>query len=88
MNYQEHKKKMRALAIGYIEKVGGLANIEEVEACSTRIRLILKDKVDINLELLKGLGAKGVLEKGQKEIHIVIGVESEEIVEEIEKLMK
>lgn len=88
MNDQEHKKRMRELASGYIEKVGGIANIEEVEACSTRLRFVLKEKVDINLEEIKGLGAKGMLEKSQTEIHIVIGVESEEIVEEIEKLME
>lgn len=88
MNYQEHKDRMKELATAYVEKVGGLNNIEEVEACSTRLRLLLRDKVNIDLESLKVLGAKGILEKSQREVHIIIGVEAEEIVEEIEKLMK
>lgn len=86
MDYQAHKKRIRELALGYIEKLGGVANIEQIEACSTRLRILLKEKVDINLEMIRGLGAKGVLEKNQKEIHIVIGVEAEEIVEQIEEL--
>lgn len=88
MHYEEHKKKIREVASGYIEKVGGIDNIKEVEACSTRLRLVLEDKVHISLESIRELGARGVLEKGDKEIHIVIGVEAEEIVEEIEKLMQ
>lgn len=87
MNYQEMKQKVHEIALKYIQAMGGVANIVEVEACSTRLRVILKDNEGFDKEGIMTLGAKGILDRQNNEKHIVIGVEAEQIVEEIEGII-
>ena len=49
---------MSAQAKGYVEALGGADNIVEVEACTTRLRLNLKDVGKLNEVQLKALGAR------------------------------
>jgi glucose PTS system EIICBA or EIICB component len=44
--------------------LGGEENINNIDACITRLRVGVKDKSQVNHDELKMLGAKGVLEVG------------------------
>ncbi|MGL6173901.1 MAG: PTS transporter subunit EIIB [Cellulosilyticaceae bacterium] len=85
MNYLERIKEVEKLGSKYLEKLGGEKNILEIEACSTRMRVILLKKEKIDREAIEKLGAKGIIDREANEVHIIIGVDSEEIVEAIQK---
>lgn len=71
------------MALAYIEALGGVANIEEVDACITRLRLVLKDTEKINEVEIKKLGSTGVLKASDKNAQIIIGTRAEIVAEEI-----
>jgi len=68
--------------------IGGPANIQTLDACITRLRLVLKDDKKLKAEVLKRLGAAGIMNAGGGNVQIVFGVESDFLKTEIEKLMR
>jgi PTS system N-acetylglucosamine-specific IIC component len=70
-----------------LEHIGGPSNIENIDACITRLRLIVKDEKAVKDSALKQLGASGVMRLGQGAVQIVFGPKSEQYKEEIEKLL-
>ena len=53
---------MKEDAIEIIEALGGAENIEEVDACITRLRVSIKDSKKVDKDKLKKIGATAVLE--------------------------
>ena len=68
--------------------LGGSENIENLSACITRLRLILKDASRVNSAALKKLGAAGIMNAGGGNVQVVFGVESDFLKSEIEELLK
>ncbi|RHW19091.1 PTS N-acetyl-D-glucosamine transporter [Sphingomonas gilva] len=60
-------------AAGYVEALGGAANLRTIDACTTRLRLTLEDVGLIDEPLLKRLGARGVVRPGGNALQVVIG---------------
>ena len=60
-------------ATGLILALGGAANIVEVDACTTRLRLLLADPALADDAALKRLGARGVLRPGGKAMQVILG---------------
>lgn len=60
----ETKDSLKQDALVIIEALGGKENIEDVDACITRLRVSLKDASIIDKNTLKKLGATDVLEVG------------------------
>ncbi|MDE6259819.1 MAG: PTS transporter subunit EIIC [Oscillospiraceae bacterium] len=56
------KDSLKEEAVQIIEALGTEANIEEVDACITRLRVSVKDKDKVDRDKLKAIGATGVLE--------------------------
>ncbi|WP_223067430.1 N-acetylglucosamine-specific PTS transporter subunit IIBC [Paenibacillus caui] len=67
--------------------LGGADNIEAVDACITRLRLVVKDDKIVDDQTLKGLGASGVMRLGKGAVQVVFGPKSESIKDEIKKLL-
>ncbi|HLN61367.1 MAG TPA: glucose PTS transporter subunit EIIB, partial [Symbiobacteriaceae bacterium] len=65
---------------------GGRENVENIDACITRLRITVKDKSQVDTGKLKKLGAAGVLEVGNN-MQAVFGTESDQLKEAIKKLM-
>ena len=59
--------------------LGGKGNLENIDACITRLRLTLKDRSIINESELKGLGAMGVVKLGENNLQVIIGPQAESI---------
>ena len=55
-------RELEANAIKIIEYLGGVDNIEDVDACATRLRVGVKDASKVQKDKFKSLGAIGVLE--------------------------
>ncbi|MFL5699225.1 MAG: PTS transporter subunit EIIC [Ktedonobacteraceae bacterium] len=75
------------LAREVLAALGGKANVQSVEGCITRLRLFVKDPVQIDEPRLKSLGASGVIKRG-KIVQVVMGTQSDRIASRINRLMK
>lgn len=67
----------------YVHALGGGANLREVDACTTRLRLQLANKDAIDETALKALGARGIVRPGGDSVQVVIGPEAEMLADEI-----
>ena len=56
------KSSMHEDALVILEALGGRENIEDVDACITRLRVAVKDSAKVDKELLKKVGATAVLD--------------------------
>ncbi|AIQ74196.1 MULTISPECIES: N-acetylglucosamine-specific PTS transporter subunit IIBC [Paenibacillus] len=70
-----------------LENIGGPSNIRNIDACITRLRLIVNDEKAVKDSALKQLGASGVMRLGQGAVQIVFGPKSEQIKDDIQKLL-
>ncbi|AZS15968.1 PTS transporter subunit EIIC [Paenibacillus lutimineralis] len=70
-----------------LEQIGGPSNIQSVDACITRLRLVVRDDKKVNDSALKKLGASGVMRLGQGAVQVVFGPKSEAIKDEINKML-
>ncbi|TPG88282.1 PTS sugar transporter [Brevibacillus laterosporus] len=77
---------MREKAEKVLENIGGKENIKSLDACITRLRLVLVDDQKVNETALKQLGAVGMMRLGQGSVQIVFGTQSEALKDELEKL--
>jgi PTS system N-acetylglucosamine-specific IIC component len=57
----------------FVKALGGAANLREVGACTTRLRLIVADQAKIDEAGLKALGARGVLKPSAEALQVVLG---------------
>lgn len=67
----------------WIHALGGAANILDVSACTTRLRLELRDRQIIHREQLKQLGSRGTIEVGKQGLQVVVGPEADQIATQI-----
>lgn len=56
------KESMNETAVQVLEALGGEENIDDVDACITRLRVAVKDVSKVDKEKIKALGATAVLE--------------------------
>jgi PTS system N-acetylglucosamine-specific IIC component len=57
----------------FVKALGGAANLREVGACTTRLRLIVGDQSQIDEGGLKALGARGILRPSAEALQVVLG---------------
>jgi PTS system N-acetylglucosamine-specific IIC component len=72
-----------AAAEGFIGALGGAANLTEVEACTTRLRLNVVDAKAIDEAALKRLGARGVIRTSPTELQVVLGPIADQVAGDI-----
>ncbi|MFV0622634.1 N-acetylglucosamine-specific PTS transporter subunit IIBC [Sphingomonas sp. ac-8] len=57
----------------FAQALGGAANLTEVGACTTRLRLIVADQSKVDEPTLKALGARGIIRPSDKAVQVVLG---------------
>src|SRR5258706_9625508 len=57
----------------FIEALGGAANIREIEACTTRLRLVLGDRARVDARALSELGSRGTVNIGEDGMQVLLG---------------
>lgn len=67
----------------YLSALGGMANLQTIGACTTRLRLIVADQSAVDESALKALGAVAVLRPSAQAVQVIIGPEADQISEEI-----
>jgi PTS system N-acetylglucosamine-specific IIC component len=70
-------------ATGWIRALGNAANLRAVEACTTRLRLVLNDPNLIDEPALTALGSRGVLRIGDGAVQVVVGPIADQLASEI-----
>lgn len=88
LNVDGSKFSTSSRAARILENIGGAGNIRSMDACITRLRLIVHNDKAVKDSALKQLGASGVIRLGQGVVQIVFGPQSEQIKDDIQKLMK
>lgn len=81
------EKGLSNLAKEYIQAIGGRENIEDVDACITRLRITLRDSSMVTEAGVKALGASGLIKPNNKNIQIIVGTRAEIIAEEMKKFI-
>jgi PTS system N-acetylglucosamine-specific IIC component len=76
-----------ARARGFIEALGGAANLASVDACTTRLRLVVADQGAVNEPALKALGALGVVRPSARDLQVVLGPIADETAREIRQAL-
>ncbi|MDB5454544.1 MAG: N-acetyl-D-glucosamine transporter [Caulobacter sp.] len=63
--------------------LGGAANLLSLDACTTRLRLILADPAAVDEARLRGLGARGFVRPSDKALQVVLGPIADQVAGEI-----
>jgi PTS system N-acetylglucosamine-specific IIC component len=75
-------------ALAWIRALGSAANLRSVEACTTRLRLVVIDGARLDEPLLKTLGARGVLRLGDGAVQVVVGPVADQLASEIRQTLR
>jgi PTS system N-acetylglucosamine-specific IIC component len=67
----------------FITALGGAGNLTAVEACTTRLRLVVKDGAVVDEPALRQLGARGIVRPSASELQVVLGPIADQIAGEI-----
>lgn len=70
-----------------LEGLGGKDNIEEIENCFTRLRVVMKDPSKFDEKLIKTTGCNGISHATENEVQIVYGAAVNLIYKTINKLI-
>ena len=73
----------RPRARGFIEALGGAGNLVSVDACTTRLRLMVADQAAVNESALKALGARGFVRPSPRDLQVVLGPIADEVAREM-----
>ncbi|HEV7960596.1 MAG TPA: N-acetylglucosamine-specific PTS transporter subunit IIBC [Rhizomicrobium sp.] len=73
---------------GFVAALGGAANLMSVDACATRLRLIVADQSKVDEAALKALGARGLIRPSDKALQIVLGPIADLVANEIRAELK
>jgi PTS system D-glucosamine-specific IIC component/PTS system maltose and glucose-specific IIC component len=73
------------LGVAILEAVGGKENIEDIDNCISRLRLVLKDTRLVNETAVKQTGSMGIVKVDDKNIQIVYGGRVEQAARALKK---
>ena len=70
-------------AASFVEALGGAANLVSVDACTTRLRLVVADQGKVDEPALKALGARGFVRPSPRDLQVVLGPQADQTAQEI-----
>jgi PTS system N-acetylglucosamine-specific IIC component len=74
-------------ARAFIEALGGAANLASVDACTTRLRLVVRNQSTIDEARLKSLGARGLVRPSERDLQVVVGATADQLAREIKEAL-
>ena len=72
-----------ARGAAFVKALGGTANLTSVDACTTRLRLIVADQTAVDDAALTALGARGIIRPSANATQVVLGPIADLVAEEI-----
>ena len=70
-------------AAAWIAALGGSANVRSVDACTTRLRLLVVSQGVVDVDALRQLGARGVVRPSAEALQVVVGTTADQVAGEI-----
>ena len=70
-------------ALAFIKALGGVHNLVAVDACTTRLRLVVADQKAVDADALKQLGARGVVRPSADALQVVLGPIADQVAGDI-----
>jgi PTS system N-acetylglucosamine-specific IIC component len=70
-------------ALAFVGALGGAANLVGVDACTTRLRLVLHDPAAVDEAALRVLGARGLVRPSANTLQVVLGPIADQVAGEI-----
>jgi PTS system N-acetylglucosamine-specific IIC component len=70
-------------AAAWIEALGGSTNLKSVDACTTRLRLIVARQAAVDADALRRLGARGLVRPSTEALQVVVGTTADQLAGEI-----
>jgi PTS system N-acetylglucosamine-specific IIC component len=67
----------------FVAAAGGAANLASIDACTTRLRLVVNDQSKVDEARLRALGAHGILRPSEKGLQVVVGPTADAIAMEM-----
>jgi N-acetylglucosamine PTS system EIICBA or EIICB component len=67
----------------FIAALGGSANLNSIDACTTRLRLSLSDPSAVDEPALRVLGARGIVRPGGDSVQVVVGPVADQLAGEM-----
>jgi N-acetylglucosamine PTS system EIICBA or EIICB component len=74
-------------ARGFIDALGGAGNLVSVDACTTRLRLVVADQGAVAESALKALGARGLIRPSARDLQVVIGPTADTLAREMREVL-
>lgn len=74
-------------AAAIVAGLGGAANIDDLEACITRLRTEVRDPALVDAAALKALGASGVVVQGSV-VQVVVGPQADVIADDVHDMLE
>ena len=75
-------------AAAFVEALGGAANLNSVDACATRLRLIVASQDSVDEAALKRLGARATVKVSSNALQVVLGPVADQVADEIRTLVR
>jgi PTS system N-acetylglucosamine-specific IIC component len=72
-----------AKAAAWIAALGGSDNLRSVDACTTRLRLLVASQSAVNAQALRQLGARGLVRPSAEALQVVVGPTADQLAGEI-----
>jgi PTS system N-acetylglucosamine-specific IIC component len=72
----------------WVHALGGARNLVSVDACTTRLRLVVADQTSVNEGALKQLGARGVVRPSAETLQVVVGPIADQLASDIRAELK
>jgi PTS system N-acetylglucosamine-specific IIC component len=75
-------------AAAWIAALGGSANLKSVDACTTRLRLLVASQSAVDSEALRRLGARGLVRPSAEALQVVVGTTADQLAGEIRSALR
>ena len=69
-----------------LEGVGGKDNVESVDNCITRLRLVIKDYTKVDEKKIKSAGVAGVIRPGKTSVQVIVGTKVQFVADAFSRL--
>ena len=71
----------------FVAALGGANNLQSVDACTTRLRLVVVSQAKVNEPALKALGARGFIRPSKDSLQVVLGPVADSVASEMKVAM-
>jgi PTS system N-acetylglucosamine-specific IIC component len=77
-----------ASSASWVRALGGARNLVSVDACTTRLRLVVADQSSVDEGMLKRLGARGFVRPSPETLQVVVGPIADQLASDIRSELK